>query len=105
MTESPTTNRSVTNLTVRFLGETYHPVDDLTFGRDAELFIDDNNDIGYNVNSLVLYSADGVNWGATALDGLSINDIEVGTDDVLIFTSDPRLVNSGEPQPLLLGTV
>lgn len=32
-----------TNLTVRFVGESYRPTSDLTFGRDAELFLDDNS--------------------------------------------------------------
>jgi hypothetical protein len=33
----------VVRLTVRFLGETYRPTDDLTFGREAELEIDENS--------------------------------------------------------------
>ena len=41
MTESPTTEAA--SLTVRFLGETYRPTDDLTFGRDADLVIDENS--------------------------------------------------------------
>ncbi|MDH3682272.1 MAG: hypothetical protein OEV40_20250 [Acidimicrobiia bacterium] len=31
-----------TNLTVRFVGEIYQPTSDLTFGRDADLILDDN---------------------------------------------------------------
>ena len=31
------------SLTVRFVGEKYRPTSDLTFGRDAELVLDDNN--------------------------------------------------------------
>jgi hypothetical protein len=42
MTDSPT-NEVAASLTVRFLGETYRPTDDLTFGRDAELAIDENS--------------------------------------------------------------
>jgi len=32
-----------TNLTVRFVGEIYRPTSDLTFGRVAELVLDDNS--------------------------------------------------------------
>lgn len=38
-----TNQDTVTNLTVRFVGETYRPLSDLTFGRDAELCLDNNN--------------------------------------------------------------
>ncbi len=41
MSESPTTEAA--SLTVRFLGETYRPTEDLTFGREAELVIDENS--------------------------------------------------------------
>ena len=41
MSETPTTEAA--SLTVRFLGETFHPTDDLTFGRESELVIDDNS--------------------------------------------------------------
>ncbi len=43
MTDVSNDNGDAPTLIVRFLGEIYHPARDLTFGRDAELALDDNS--------------------------------------------------------------
>lgn len=43
MTENSNNQGQSSSLTVRFVGESYRPTAELTFGRDAELSLDDNN--------------------------------------------------------------
>lgn len=58
----------------------------------------------YEVDSVVFFSSDGVQWGATALPGQYVVDAIVGDNDVLIFGENPQLVNTDTPQPVLVGT-
>ncbi len=53
--------------------------------------------------SIVVYSPDGVAWGATALD-IEVVDLIVGPDGVLAFMQDREIVGTGNPQPIFRGT-
>ncbi len=62
---------------------------------------DGDDVVGYN--SIVLYSPDGVGWGATEVVGMEVVQAVVGSDSVMIFTNNPDRAE-GEPQAVLLGT-
>ncbi len=52
-------------------------------------------------NSIVLYSSDGMSWGATELAGVEAVDAIVGDDGVMVFTTSP---GSDSPAVVLLGS-
>ncbi len=56
------------------------------------------------VDSIVLYSPDGLSFGATPLPGLSAHSVMVGSNGVIVFSNDPSLANSDTPQPVWFGT-
>ncbi|MGI9605037.1 MAG: hypothetical protein ACR2P0_02745 [Acidimicrobiales bacterium] len=62
-----------------------------------------NWDVPDERNTIVLYSPDGVAWGATLLEGIEVVDMIVGADGVMAFGQNPELVNTGTPQPVFFG--
>ena len=60
-------------------------------------------DVG-SESSIVLFSPDGMSFGATSLGEVGLFSITVGPDGVLIFGYDTELENSGTPQPVYFGT-
>lgn len=55
-------------------------------------------------DSIVLYSPDGVGWGATEVAGQEVVDVIVGADEVVLFLNDPAR-GEGVPQPIVIGQV
>lgn len=53
--------------------------------------------------SIVLYSPDGVGWGATEVSDVEVVDVIVGEDNALIFLNDPQRAE-GTPQPIMLAS-
>jgi hypothetical protein len=62
----------------------------------------DNGD--YDVDTVVFFTSDGVEWGATVLEGTYLVDAIVGDDEILAFGEQPALVNTGTPQPVFVAT-
>ncbi len=60
MTTGQHDDESPTELTVRYVGETYRPESELTFGREAELCLDDNNYLHRRAGRFRLF--DGTWW-------------------------------------------
>ncbi len=57
---------------------------------------------GGDYRSIVLYSPDGLGWGATSVPGVEVVDAIVGADDVIVFLNDPNR-EPGSAQPILIG--
>ncbi len=58
----------------------------------------------YDVDTVVFFTSDGVEWGATMIDGTFLVDAIVGVDEILVFGEQPALVNTGTPQPVFVAT-
>ncbi len=57
-----------------------------------------------DIDTVVFFSQDGINWTATELEGLDVSHVSVGTDSVMVFAADPFKANDAEAnQPVLLG--
>jgi len=59
------------------------------------------NRSGYN--SVLLYSPDGMSWGATEVPDQEITNAIVGEDGVLVFVNDPER-EVGDPQPIFFAS-
>ena len=57
---------------------------------------------GGNYSSIVLYSPDGLGWGATSVPDVEVVEAVVGSDDVIVFLNDPNR-EPGSAQPILIG--
>lgn len=57
---------------------------------------------GPSYDSIVLYSPDGIGWGATAVPDVEVVDVIVGADEVVMFLNDPGR-EEGAAQPILVG--
>lgn len=59
-------------------------------------------DGGQPYDSIVLYSPDGVDWGATAVPDVEVVDVIVGDEEVVLFLNDPDRPD-GAAQPIMIG--
>lgn len=62
----------------------------------------DTNGNGQPYDSIVLYSPDGVEWGATDVPDVEVVDVIVGDQEVVLFLNDPDR-DEGVAQPIMLG--
>lgn len=62
----------------------------------------DTNGNGQPYDSIVLYSPDGVGWGATDVPDVEVVDVIVGDQEVVLFLNDPDR-DEGAAQPIMLG--
>ena len=58
----------------------------------------------YDIDTVVFFTSDGVEWGATMIDGTYLVDAIVGVNEILVFGEQPALVNTGSPQPVFVAT-
>lgn len=63
---------------------------------------EDVNENEQPYDSIVLYSPDGVGWGATDVPDVEVVDVIVGESEVVLFLNDPDRTE-GATQPIMLG--